>query len=212
MNSSGRRIVSFMLAGLALLPVLFTVSCRNREDISHKDDYQQAYVYAYPMIASYKTMYQYFIDKSGPQYKAPFNTVANDSQVVTPKDTAVVAPDTDTLSSMMQVDLRVEPIVFCVPDIERSRFYDVQLIDMYTYNYGYVGTRVSGNDAGCYMVAGPGWKGVSPEGIRKVFQSETQFSLLIYRTQLFGPKDIDAVKKIQAGYTAQPMSQYAHQP
>jgi hypothetical protein len=39
--------------------------------------------------------------------------------------------------------------------------------------------------------------------------SEAQFSLLIYRTQLFGPDDIDNVKKIQAGYTVGPLSSYA---
>ena len=49
-------------------------------------------------------------------------------------------------------------------------------------------------------------------GILKAFQSETQFSLLIYRTQLFGPNDIGNVKKIQAGYTVQTLSSYTHQP
>ncbi len=212
MHSTGRRILSPVLTGLALVATLFTFSCRHNEDISHKDDYQQAYIYAFPMIASYKAMYQFNIDKSDPQYKGPFNTVLSDAQVFTPKDTAIVTPNSDTPYSMMQVDLRAEPIIFCVPDIERSRYYDVQLVDMYTFNYGYVGSRTTGNDAGCYMITGPGWKGVAPEGIRKVFQSETQFGLLIYRTQLFGPKDIENVKKIQAGYTAQTLSQYAHQP
>ena len=62
---------------------------------------------------------------------------------------------------------------------------------MYSFNYGYVGSRATGNDAGCYMIAGPGWKGETPAGIAKIFRSETQFGLVIYRTQLFGPNDID---------------------
>ena len=65
---------------------------------------------------------------------------------------------------------------------------------------------------GCYMIAGPGWKGETPKGIKKVFHSETQFGLVIYRTQLFNPSDINNVKKIQAGYTAQPLSAFLHQP
>ena len=199
---------------LTLAATLITVSCHRNlnEGVIHKDDYQKAYIYAYPMIANYKAMYEFNIDKTNSQYKGPFNTVVSDSHVFSPKDTAVVTPNADTPYSMLQADLRAEPIIFCIPDIERSRYYSVQLIDMYTFNYGYVGSRTTGNVDGCYMISGPGWRGVTPPGILKVFQSDTQFSLLIYRTQLFGPKDIDNVKKIQAGYTVHTLSSYTHQP
>ncbi len=62
------------------------------------------------------------------------------------------------------------------------------------------------------MVVGPDWKGATPPGIKKVFRSSTQFSLAIYRTQLFNPDDIDNVKKVQAGYKVQPLSAYLKQP
>lgn len=214
MNLRTRRTGAVVLTAALLIAVSATLSCHRNanEGISHKDDYQQAYVYAYPMIAAYKAMYQFNIDKTNSQYEGPFNQVLNDSQVFTPKDTAIVTPNSDTPYSMLQADLRAEPLIFCVPEIERNRYYSVQLTDMYTFNYGYVGTRTTGNDGGCYMVAGPDWKGAAPKGIHKVFQCETQFSLLIYRTQLFSPADIANVKKIQAGYTVQPLSAYAHEP
>ena len=117
------------------------------------------------MIANYKAMYEFNIDKTSSQYKGPFNTLVSDSHVFTPKDTAVVTPNADTPYSMLQADLRAEPIIFCVPDIEKGRYYSVQLVDMYTFNYGYVGTRTTGNVGGCYMVSGPGWRGVMPAGI-----------------------------------------------
>ena len=207
----------FVTAGLAVLALLASVACNKqegpvREAVSHKDDYQQAYIYGFPMIAAYKAMYQFNVDKSNSQYRGPFNTVVSDARVFTPKDTAIVTPNSDTPYSMLQADLRAEPIVFCVPKIDKSRYYSVQLTDMYSFNYGYVGSRATGNDAGCFMVAGPGWKGETPKGIKKVFNSETQFSLLIYRTQLFNPADINNVKKVQAGYTAQPLSAYLKQP
>jgi hypothetical protein len=213
MGSTVRRIVSAVLSGLILLLVSLSLSChRADEGIGHKNDYQQAYVYAFPMIAAYKAMYQFNIDKSNSQYKGPFNTVVSMAQVFTPRDTSIVTPNSDTPYSMLEADLRAEPLVICMPDIEKGRYYSVQLVDMYTFNYGYIGTRTTGNDSGCYMVAGPSWKGVTPKGILKVFQSETQFSLLIYRTQLFGPSDIANVKKIQSGYTVQPLSDYLHVP
>ena len=198
-----------------LIATLATLSCTKepvREAVSHKDDYQQAYVYGFPMIAAYKAMYQFNVDKTNSQYKTAFNQIWNDSKVFTPKDTAIVTPNSDTPYSMLQVDLRAEPIVFCVPKVEKGRYYSVQLTDMYSFNYGYVGSRATGNEAGCYMIAGPDWKGETPKGIKQVFHSETQFGLVIYRTQLFNAADINNVKKIQAGYTAQPLSAFLHQP
>jgi len=200
---------------VAAVMILLLVGCQSgpgKEAVSHKDDYQQAYIYGFPMIAAYKAMYQFNVDKSNSQYKGPFNQIMSDSKVFTPKDTAIVTPNSDTPYSMLQADLRAEPIVFCVPKVEKNRYYSVQLTDMYSFNYGYVGSRATGNDPGCYMVSGPGWKGETPKGIKKVFNSETQFSLLIYRTQLFNPADIANVIKIQKGYTAQPLSAYLKQP
>jgi hypothetical protein len=214
MHSRARRTAATVLSFVTFLPFLGAIGChRNLEEgITHKDDYQKAYIYAFPMIANYKAMYEFFIDKSSSQYKGPFNTLISDSHVFTPKDTAVVTPNADTPYSMLQADLRAEPIVFCVPDIEKSRYYSVQLIDMYTFNYGYVGSRSTGNVGGCYLVSGPGWRGITPPGVLKAFQSETQFSLLIFRTQLFGPNDIANVKKVQEGYTVTTLSQYTHHP
>ena len=173
---------------------------------------EQAYVYGFPMIAAYKAMYEFNVDKTSPQFKAGFNQVWNDAKTFTPKDTAIPTPNADTPYSMIQADLRAEPLVFCVPEVEKGRYFSVQLADLYSFNYGYVGSRTTGNDAGCYLVAGPDWKGDKPEGIAKVFRSETQFSLIIFRTQLFNAADIDNVKKVQAGFRAQPLSAFLKQP
>jgi hypothetical protein len=62
------------------------------------------------------------------------------------------------------------------------------------------------------MIVGPGWKGETPKGVKAVFQSETEFAYILFRTQLFNPADLDNVKKIQAGYHAQTLSQYLKQP
>jgi len=99
------------------------------------------------------------------------------------------------------------PFVLCNPDIEKSRYFSIQLVDFYMFNYGYMGSRTTGNGAACHMVVGPRWKGKKPAGIAKVFRSETDFSMALIRTQLFGPADLENVEKIQAGYRAQPLSQ-----
>jgi hypothetical protein len=183
-----------------------------REAELHKDTWKEAYIYGFPMIMNYGVMYAYAVDRNSGQFKAPFNQIFNEARVFTPKDTAVVTPNSDTPYSVLLLDLRAEPVVLCMPKVEKNRYYSVQLVDMYTFNYGYMGSRATGNDAGCYIVAGPDWKGDTPAGIKQVFHSATQFSAAAYRTQLFGPKDMPNVQKIQAGYKVQTLSQFLKQP
>jgi hypothetical protein len=180
--------------------------------IAIKDTIQEAYIYGFPMLMNYGVMHAYFIDRNSGQYKAPFNTIYNEARVFTYKDTAIVTPNSDTPYSFVGMDLRAEPLVLCVPAIEKGRYYDVQLVDMYTFNYGYIGSRATGNDAGCFAIAGPDWKGDTPSGIRKLFRSETQFGLIGIRTQLFSPSDMPNVVKIQTGYKVQPLSQFLNRP
>jgi len=173
---------------------------------------EEGFIYGLPIVMNYAVMYEFAVDRNSGQFKAPFNQIFNDHRVFTYKDTAVVTPNSDTPYSMVWMDLRAEPIVLSVPVVEKKRYYSVQLCDGNTYNYGYIGSRATGNDAGDYMVVGPDWKGETPAGIKKVFQSSTQFSLAIYRTQLFNAKDMPNVEKVQAGYRVQPLSAYLKKP
>jgi hypothetical protein len=132
--------------------------------------------------------------------------------VYTPKDTAVQTPNSDTPYSLLGADLRAEPLVLCMPEVETGRYYSVEMVDMYTHNYAYIGSRTTGNGAGCYLPAGPDWQGETPSGIATVFRCETPFSLIIFRTQLFSPADIENVKKVQAGYNVQTLSAFLKQP
>jgi hypothetical protein len=173
---------------------------------------EQAFIYGFPIVMNYTVFYEYFVDKSAPAYKAPPNQLYNTARVYTPKDTTIVTPNSDTPYSFVAMDLRAEPYVICNPKIEKSRYFSVQLIDMYTFNYGYMGSRTTGNDAACFMIVGPRWKGEKPEGIAKVFRSETDFSIAAFRTQLFNSADLENVKKIQAGYRGLTLSQFQKKP
>ena len=173
---------------------------------------EDAFIYGFPLIMNYGIMYEYAVNPKSGQYKAPFNQIFNEANVFTPKDTAVITPNSDTPYSMLFMDLRAEPVVLSVPEVETGRYYTVQIVDLYTHNYAYVGSRATGNEAASFMVAGPGWSGPTPPGIKKVFQCETLFSAAAFRTQLFGPADIDNVRKIQAGYKVQTLSQFLGQP
>jgi hypothetical protein len=177
-----------------------------------KDIAEQGFIYGLPIVMNYGVMYEYAIDRNSGQFKAPFNKIKNEPNVFTYKDTAIVTPNSDTPYSFVWMDLRAEPIVLSVPAVDPKRYYSVMLCDGNTYNYGYIGSRATGSEAGDYMVVGPDWKGVTPPGIKKVFRSSTQFSLAGFRTQLFSADDLDGVKKVQDGYKAQTLSDYLKQP
>jgi hypothetical protein len=173
---------------------------------------KDAYIYGYPMVDNYRILYAYNLDKANPEYKGPFNQLVNTARVYTPDDKAIVTPNSDTPYSSIGMDLRAEPLVLTLPPIEKDRYYSVQLIDLFTFNFDYLGTRTTGNDGGKFLVAGPDWKGEMPKGIDKVLRSECQLVLAAYRTQLFNADDLENVKKIQAGYKAEPLSAYLGEP
>ena len=173
---------------------------------------EEGFIYGLPIVMNYAVMYEYAVDRSSGQFKAPFNQIKNEPRVFTDKDTAIVTPNSDTPYSFLWMDLRAEPIVLSVPAVEKSRYYAVQLEDGNTFNFGYIGSRATGNEAGDYMVAGPDWKGETPAGIKKVFRSTTQFAIAGYRTQLFNPADMPNVITVQDGYKGQPLSAYLKRP
>src|SRR5437764_677995 len=143
---------------------------------------EEGFIYGLPIVMNYVAMYEFAVDTKGGQFKAPFNQIDNMARVATYKDTAIVTPNSDTPYSVLWLDLRAEPMVVSVPAVEKIRYYTVQLIDGNTFNYGYIGSRATGSDAGDYMVVGPNWQGATPPGINKVFASSTQFSFAAIRT------------------------------
>jgi hypothetical protein len=173
---------------------------------------EEGFVYGLPIVMNYGVMYEYIIDKSSGQYKAPFNTIYNEHRVFTYEDAAIPTPNSDTPYSLAWMDLRAEPVVISAPAVEKKRYYSVMLVDGNTFNCGYIGTRATGSEAGDYLVAGPRWKGETPARIKKVFRSSTDSSLGVFRTQLFDAGDMPNVVKVQEGYKLQPLSAYLKQP
>lgn len=172
---------------------------------------EEGFIYGLPLVMNYAVNYEFWVDKTSSQYKCPFNQIYNEHKTFTYKDTAVVTPNSDTPYSFVCLDLRAEPYVLSVPAVDKGRYYSLQLTDWNTFNFGYIGSRATGCDAGDYLVAGPDWKGETPAGIKKVFRSTTQFTIILYRTQLLGPEDMPNVIKVQEGYKAEPLSTFLHQ-
>lgn len=201
-----------LIASCGKGPVADTAGSADAESTASADEeargiFKEAYIYGFPMVDSYRIQYSYFVDQTNPEFKGGWNEVHSVARVFTPQDKAIQTPNSDTPYSFLGADLRAEPLVISVPAI-RDRYYSLQFIDMYTHNFAYVGSRATGSDAGSYLLAGPRWQGELPKGIKSVIRSETDLAFVLYRTQLFGDDDLEAVREIQAQYRVQPLSQF----
>jgi hypothetical protein len=178
-----------------------------------KDDIRliakDAYIYAYPILYNYKTVYAQAVDANSPAYVGGFNTFRHYSKPYTAENTEIVTPNNDTPYSWAWLDLRAEPMVFSVPALPRQRYNVFQLVDLYTYNFAYVGVRATGFKAGNYLIAGPQWAGKPPRGITQVLRSETDIVGILGRTSLNGPDDVKNVQALQARYELRPLSTFA---
>ena len=169
---------------------------------------KEAYIYGFPLALNYKTLYAYTLDKNSKEYKGEFNAKSCEARVYTPEDKAIVTPNSDTPYCIFWSDIRIEPVVFSIPEIEADRFYHFQFIDVFTHNFAYVGTVSTGNKAGKYLIAPTDWVGEIPEGITEIIRCESDFFLTIVRTQLMDKDDLSNVEEIQNEYKIQLLSDY----
>ncbi len=164
---------------------------------------EEAYIFAYPMLENYKTMQIQAIKPRA------FNRFQHATTLAGPDDANIVRENNDTLYSGIWLDLRTEPMVITTPTIE-DRYFSFQLVDLYTHNFAYVGTRETGTAGRTFMVASPWWKGPKPTGVDNLFRSEGNFVFCLGRTAVNSDieGDLEKVLEIQQHYVAQPLSQF----
>ena len=192
-----------MLAGSVAAPLYAqTVSADEAKKIA-----TEAYLYAYPMLYNYKTLFQQAADPSFPGYVGGFNRFRHYSRGFTPADKDIVTPSNDTPYSWAWLDLRTEPMVVSVP-ASPDRYYVQQWFDLYTHNFAYIGSRATGTAAGHYLFVGPDWKGETPAGITKVLRAETEIIGTLTRTSWSGPEDREGLVAMQRLYRIRPLSEF----
>ena len=97
----------------------------------------------------------------------------------------------DTLLMVGWLDLSSGPQILHVPDMG-GRYYGVQLTDpSNNTNFAYVGKRVTGTEAGDYLISGPGWTGSVPPGMTRI-SSPNNSVLVAGRTLVESDADLSA--------------------
>ena len=155
-------------------------------------------------------MYLQAIDETSKSYSGGFGKWLH-LGTSSPKDTDIVSPNNDSPYSYAWVDLRAEPWVLTLPKIEDKRFYTSQWDDLWGFVLDNPGSVEDGNGGVSVLLASPSWKGELPKGVKRVIQGESEFLGTLTRTQLFEPKDLPNVQKIQKEYKLQPLSAFLGQ-
>jgi len=168
---------------------------------------KDAYIFNYPLVMMYRTMYLQAIDTKSESYSGGFGEWLH-LGTSSPKDTDIVSPNNDSPYSYAWVDLRAEPWVVTLPRIEKSRFYTSQWDDLWGFVLDNPGSVEDGNDGVSVLLASPTWEGKLPKGVKRVIQGDSSFLGTLTRTQLFDPEDLPNVEKIQKQYKLQPLSTY----
>jgi hypothetical protein len=202
-----------IVVAAALWSLLLIVTAPNvlsATGITEKEAYEigiEAYQYFYPLISMDVERRVYTNLPAGVQMGiGPMNVFMHAPAFPPAEFRNAVRPNFDTLYSAVWLDLTKEPMIISVPDT-KGRYYLLQMIDMWTDVFAAPGKRTSGTKASSFAVVPQGWTGKLPKGVARI-ESPTPYVWIIGRTQTNGPKDYDAVHKVQAGYKVIPLSQW----
>src|SRR5499427_6114830 len=166
-----------------------------------------AYLYFYPLISMDVTRRQFTNIEPGREFgKAPMNMFANVPAYPPADFKGVVRANFDTLYSSAWIDLTREPMIVSAPDTG-GRYYLLPVMDMWTDVLASPGKRTSGTTAQTFAIVPQCWKGSLPKGVQRI-ESSTSYVWIIGRTQTNGPKDYEAVHKVQDGFAITPLSQW----
>lgn len=171
----------------------------------------EAYIYFYPLVTMDLSRRQLTNIEPGKMFgRGPINTFSH-MRAFPPADfREVVRPNFDTLYSSCWLDLTSEPMIVTAPDTD-GRYYLLPMLDMWTDVFASPGKRTTGTQAGNFAIVPPGWQGELPKGIERI-DAPTRQAWIVGRTQTNGPKDYEAVHRVQEGYKITPLSRWGKEP
>jgi hypothetical protein len=129
----------------------------------------QAYVFGLPLVV-YDREYTLRTQPAVIErikHKCPcamINQLGHKTDLATSDDVMPYTPNNDTVYSGAMLDFSEEPMILSVPDIE-DRYWSAQVVNPYTENKFYLGSRATDGAGGHHAFIAPGWNGELPEGV-----------------------------------------------
>jgi len=166
---------------------------------------KDAWVFGLPLVMFEKQVdYSTYVTQAEAT-RAPINQFVHYRKFVDASNRSIVGFNVDNLYSLAWIDLKDEPLVLAVPAMG-NRYWIMQIVDAWNGVPAAPGSRThSGAAPHLFLIAGPDWQGVAPEGM-EVLRSPTNLGGVGGRTYCAGDDDYAAVNKLQDQYTLTPLS------
>jgi hypothetical protein len=171
------------------------------------NDAVDAYLYGFPLVTMDMTSKQTTNVASAGAVRAPMGQLVRMRAYPTAEYRDVPGANTDTLYTMVWLDVSKEPWIFSIPDMG-DRYYMMPMLDGWTNVFQSPGTRTTGNSAQRYAITGPGWSGALPKDVTK-YKSPTALVWILGRIYCTGtPQDYAEVHALQDKISVVPLSSY----
>ena len=170
----------------------------------------QAATYAAPIVAMYNLRATTSV---GPDAKVPPNEVWRIDNIASPAVAAqsgYVTPNVNVIYGFGFMDLSQQPIILNAPDSD-GRYYMIQIVDMWTNAFAYVGGIATGYKGGTFALVGPGWDGRLPPGVKRI-DCPTRWVELQPRVHVKNAADLPGAQKVLHAITVKGLAQYNGDP
>jgi hypothetical protein len=163
-----------------------------------------AYIWGYPLV-TIAGSYAYYTTKGVPNLgEGPVNTINFARSLSNTSWVQYVSPNVNALYGNAWLNLAKGPLVLLIPPIP-DRYYVMQFMDPYGQVFAYVGARATGNTGGTFLIAGPTWNGIVPNGMHEI-KTPTNLAWISNRIFVNGTSDLPNVHAIQDQIALVPLS------
>jgi len=146
----------------------------------------QAYCVAFPLFEFARTGWA-AAGPSASRAQHRYNQMVVQPMLSDERSRTVTTPNRDTLYATARLDLSHGPALVQIPSVT-DRYFSVALMNAFTDNFAYFGTRATGGQGVRALVAGPDWRGETPSGA-VLIRSETRDVWLLARAHVPDPAD-----------------------
>jgi hypothetical protein len=169
-----------------------------------------AAIYGVPIVAMYNLRNS---TSTGPSAKGRPDEILRIDTITTPQisqQLGFVSPNVNVLYGFGFMDLKAQPIILRAPN-SHGRYYVIQIADMWTNSFAYVGGTATGYTGGTYALVGPGWHGSVPRGVKRI-DCPTRWIDLQPRVHVKNRADLPGAKRVLQAITVTGLAQYTRRP
>jgi hypothetical protein len=169
-----------------------------------------AYVYGYPLVTFDKVRAQNTNVAEPDAEHAPIGQMIKMRSYPAVDNHCCAAPNSDTLYTMVWLDVSEEPWIIKVPAMG-DRYYILPFLDGWSEVIHVASQPLTGGGEQTYAVSGPGWSGSLPDGVTEV-KSGTGMVWVLGRIYSDGSKaDYAEVHALQDAFDVRPLSAWGEE-